>query len=163
MPTPSTKLMQNHGVMVQLACIWEATARKPGNVHRFADLDDLHYVDFLASAAAIGSVLDKAWFRPVGEIVLEAIKATRQVTSTNTNLGMVLLLTPLAAVVPGRRLRSELPRVLQSLTVADAVLVYEAIRVAEPGGLGVVSDQDVARTPTVTLRAAMALAEERDR
>src|SRR5204863_291932 len=76
MPAPSSKLMQNLGVMVQLACIWEATARKPGNVHRFADFDALHYVDFLASAAAIGGVLDKAWFRPVGEIVLEAIMAT---------------------------------------------------------------------------------------
>jgi len=163
MPTPSTKLMQNHGVMVQLACIWEATARKPGNVHRFADFADLHYVDFLASAAAIGAVLDKAWFRPVGEIVLEAIKATRQVTSTNTNLGIVLLLTPLAAVVPGRAVRPEIPRILRGLTVADAVLTYEAIRVAEPGGLGDVADQDVARTPTVSLRAAMALADDRDR
>lgn len=163
MPTPSTKMMQNHGVMVQLACLWEATARKPGNVHRYADFADLHYVDFLASAAAIGGVLDKAWFRPVGEIVLEAIKATRQVTATNTNLGIVLLLAPLAAVVPGRAMRSEIPKILRGLTVADAVLVYEAIRVAEPGGLGDVADQDVARTPTVPLREAMALAEDRDR
>jgi triphosphoribosyl-dephospho-CoA synthase len=163
MPTPSTKLMQNLGVMVQLACIWEATARKPGNVHRFADFEDLHYVDFLASAAAIGGVLDKAWFRPVGEIVLEAIKATRQVTTTNTNLGIVLLLTPLAAVVPGRDVKEEIPKILDQLTVADAVLVYEAIRLAEPGGLGEVAEQDVAQTPTVTLLEAMTLAESRDR
>ena len=163
MPSSSTKLMQNLGVVVQLACLWEATARKPGNVHRFADFSDLHYVDFLASAAAIGAVLDKAWFRPVGEIVLEAVKATRQVTTTNTNLGIVLLLTPLASVVPGRAIRPELPRILNNLTVADAVLVYEAIRVAEPGGLGKVESQDVANAPTVTLREAMRLAEDRDR
>jgi triphosphoribosyl-dephospho-CoA synthase len=163
MPTPSTKLMQNLGAMVQIACLWEATARKPGNVHRFADFEDLHYVDFLASAAAIGGVLDKAWFRPVGEIVLEAIKATRQVTATNTNLGIVLLLTPLAAVVPGRALRAEIPKILDALTVADAVLVYEAIRHAQPGGLGEVAEQDVGRIPTVTLREAMILAESRDR
>jgi triphosphoribosyl-dephospho-CoA synthase len=163
MPTPSTKLMQNLGVVAQLACVWEATARKPGNVHRFADFNELHYVDFLASAAAIGGVLDKAWFRPVGEIVLEAIKATRYVAATNTNLGIVLLLTPLAAVVPGRDLRAEIPKILHGLTVADAVLVYEAIRAAEPGGLGEVAEQDVAQTPTVTLRETMALAEGRDR
>src|SRR5436190_21490910 len=127
----------NHpGLLVQLACLWEATARKPGNVHRFADHAGLTYVDFLTSAAAIGGVLDKAWFRPVGEIVLEAVKATRLVTSTNTNLGIVLALTPLAAVVPGRSLRPEIPAILRGLTVADAVLAYEAIRVAQPGGLG---------------------------
>lgn len=163
MPTPSTKLLQNHGVLVQLACIWEATARKPGNVHRGCDFDSLHYVDFLASAAAIGGVIDKAWFRPVGEIVLDAIKATRTVAATNTNLGIVLALTPLAAVVPGRPLRGELSAILEKLTVADAALVYEAIRTAEPGGLGEVDAQDIKTTPTVTLREAMRLAEDRDR
>jgi triphosphoribosyl-dephospho-CoA synthase len=52
---------------------------------------------------------------------------------------------------------------LRELTVADATLVYEAIRLAEPGGLGRVEEQDVAEPPTVTLREAMALAQDRDR
>jgi triphosphoribosyl-dephospho-CoA synthase len=158
-PTSKTSL----GVLAQLACIWEATARKPGNVHRFLDRDDLGYLDLLASAAAIGPSMEKAWYRPVGEIVLEAIKATRNVVSTNANLGIVLLLTPLAAAIPGRPLRSEVTRILDELTVADAVLVYEAIRLAQPGGLGRVDDQDVAETPTVTLKQAMELAADRDR
>jgi triphosphoribosyl-dephospho-CoA synthase len=158
-PTSKTSL----GVLAELACVWEATARKPGNVHRFMDRDDLGYLDLLASAAAIGPALEKAWYRPVGEIVLEAIKATRNVVSTNANLGIVLLLTPLAAAIPGRPLRQEVTRILGELTVADAVLVYEAIRLAEPGGLGHVDEQDVADTPTVTLKQAMELAEARDR
>ena len=163
MPNPHAKLMQDLGVMAQLACIWEATARKPGNAHRCADFDDLRYVDFLASAAAIAPVLDKAWFRPVGEVVLESIQATRRVVSTNTNLGIVLLLAPLAAVVPGRELRDQVPRILRELTVTDAALVYEAIRLADPGGLGEAAEQDVRTTPTVTLLEAMRLAESRDR
>ena len=40
--------------------------------------------------------------------------------------------------------------------------VYRAIRLAQPGGLGEVSDQDIACEPTITLRAAMALAADRD-
>ena len=28
------------GLCAQLACVWEATARKPGNVHRFRDFAD---------------------------------------------------------------------------------------------------------------------------
>ena len=163
MPNPHAKLMQDLGVMAQLACVWEATARKPGNAHRYADFDDLSYVDFLASAAAIAPVLDKAWFRPVGEVVLEAIQATRRVVQTNTNLGIVLLLAPLAAVVPGRELRDEVPRILRELTITDATLVYEAIRLAEPGGLGEVAEQDIRTTPTITLLEAMRLAESRDR
>ena len=162
--TETAKLpLQDFGIMAQIACLWEASAQKPGNVHRYADFADLTYLDLLASAAAIGPVLEKAWYRPVGEIVLEAIKATRRVTTTNSNLGIVLLLTPLAAVPPGRRLRDEVPRILAELTVADAVLVYEAIRVAEPGGMGRVTAQDLTEIPTVTLRAAMVLAADRDR
>ena len=38
------------GLCAQLACIWEATARKPGNVHRFRDFADVGYLDFLVSA-----------------------------------------------------------------------------------------------------------------
>src|SRR5438876_739889 len=90
------------GLCAQLACVLEATARKPGNVHRFMDFADTSYLDFLLSAAAIAPVMERAVGRPVGETVLEAIRATRRVTSANTNLGIVLLLAPLAAASGGR-------------------------------------------------------------
>lgn len=41
-------------------------------------------------------------------------------------------------------------------------MVYEAIRLAAPGGLGNVAQQDVREEPTQTLRQVMALAAERD-
>src|SRR5947209_9856921 len=90
------------GLCVQLACIWEATARKPGNVHRYRDFEDLTYFDFLVSAAAIAPVLDCANNRRVGQTILEAIDATRRLVRTNTNLGIVLLLAPLATVPTGK-------------------------------------------------------------
>jgi triphosphoribosyl-dephospho-CoA synthase len=52
--------------------------------------------------------------------------------------------------------------VLAKTTVLDAREVYAAIRLASPGGLGRVAEQDVACEPTVSLREAMALAAERD-
>src|ERR1700723_2922340 len=82
------------GLCAQLACIFEATARKAGNVHRFRDFDDLGYVDFLTSAAAIGPVFDDIR-GSLGKTILQAVKATRAVVATNTNLGIVLLLAPL--------------------------------------------------------------------
>ena len=42
---------------VTLACLLEATAPKPGNVHRGADFDDLTFADFLVSGVTIGPIL----------------------------------------------------------------------------------------------------------
>lgn len=150
------------GVCAQLACLWEATARKPGNVHRLCDFADTHYVDFLASAAAIGPAMEAARSRGVGATVLEAVGATRRVTRANTNLGIVLLLAPLAAIPEGEELPSGVRRVLDGLDLADARHVYEAIRLAAPGGLGEAPEQDVRDEPTLPLREAMALAAHRD-
>jgi triphosphoribosyl-dephospho-CoA synthase len=149
-------------LLVQTACTWEATARKPGNVHRFRDFDDSSYLDFLLSAAAVAPVLEKAVGRGVGETVLEAIRATRQVVTSNTNLGMVLLLAPLAAVPTQEPLGAGLARVLDGLDVTDARTVYQAIRIAAPAGLGRAADQDIRDEPTQTLRQVMTLAADRD-
>ena len=157
--------MLSVGLCTQLACVWEATARKPGNVHRYRDFDDATYLDFILSAAASAPVLETAGVRPVGLTILEAVRATRQVVRTNTNLGILLLLAPLAAAAnaaTGEPLRDRVGRVLDGLDVADARAAYEAIRLANPSGLGRVEDQDVSGEPTRTLREVMALAADRD-
>lgn len=150
------------GMLAQVACLLEATARKPGNVHRFADFRDLDYLDFLLAAAAVADPLDRALEEGVGVAVLAAVEATRRVVATNANLGIILLLAPLAAVPRSESLAEGLPRVLAATTVDDARLVYQAIRMASPGGLGRAEEQDVADEPTITLRDAMILAADRD-
>ncbi len=114
------------------------------------------------SATAIAEPLDRAFTTGIGRAVYEAIVATRRVVSTNTNLGIVLLLAPLAAVPINVDLRDGIEAVLAAATVDDSKWVYRAIRLAEPGGLGDVPEQDVKGEPTVTLREAMALAADRD-
>jgi triphosphoribosyl-dephospho-CoA synthase len=148
--------------MAQLACIWEATARKPGNVHRFQDFDETAYVDFLASAVAMGPALAPAARARVGWTILEGVRQTRRIVPTNTNLGILLLLAPLAAVDPNQSLRVGLPGVLDQLDVEDSHLVFQAIRLANPGGLGRVPEEDVAGEPTRPLREIMVLAADRD-
>lgn len=155
-------LSQSPGRLAEVACLLEVAAIKPGNVHRFADLPGLRYVDFVLSAAAIAGPLDRAVSEGVGSAVLAAIGATRRVVSTNTNLGIVLLLAPLAAVPQDIDLAEGVERVLAETTVADACLVYRSIRLAQPGGMGEVPDQDVSGDPTITLREAMALGALRD-
>jgi len=152
-------------VAAQLACLLEASAPKPGNVSPGADFHDARYEDFLASAAAIGPALAAAAERPLGATIRAAVEATARWAPSNTNLGLVLLLAPLAraALQPGERpLGARLAATLAATTVADAREAYTAIRLAAPGGLGQAPQQDVAGTPTVPLRDAMALAQDRD-
>jgi triphosphoribosyl-dephospho-CoA synthase len=155
-------VMDRIGLLAQVACLWEVTARKPGNVHRYRDFDDATYLDFLLSAAAVAPVLATAADVGIGEAVHEAIRRTRDVAPSNTNLGMVLLLAPLAAVPPDVPLRGGVAAVLDRAGVADTVRVYEAIRLANPSGLGRVEAQDVSEEPTLPLRQVMALTTDRD-
>ncbi len=148
----------------QLACLLEVSAPKPGNVTPQHHFHDTRYEDFLASAVAIGPALARAGERPLGTTVRLAIEATLRWTRSNTNLGIVLLLAPIAraALLAKGSLRERVAGVLAETTVADAAEVYEAIRQARPGGLGSATSEDVAAVPTVSLREAMALAAERD-
>ena len=150
----------------QLACLLEASAPKPGNVSPGVRFGDTTYEDFLASAVAIGPALGAAGINPVGTTIRRAIQATRRWTNANTNLGIVLLLAPLARAAHGTvdagDLRTALRRVLGETTIDDAREAYAAIRLASPGGLGSTREQDVAGEPTVSLLEAMRLAADRD-
>ena len=150
------------GLHAQTACIWEATARKPGNVHRFRDFDDATYLDFLTAAAATARLLAASPRRPVGRTVNDAVRQTRRVVRANVNLGILLLLAPLTKAAGHGDLRTDLPRVLDALTVEDSGAVFAAIRLANPGGLGRAPEQDVSGEPTLPLRQVMTLAADRD-
>jgi triphosphoribosyl-dephospho-CoA synthase len=148
----------------QLACLLEVSAPKPGNVSPERHFHDTRYEDFLASAVAIGPALADAGRQPLGRVIRRAVEDTLRWTRSNTNLGIVLLLAPLAraALAEGGTLRQRLSGILAQTTIADAADVYAAIRQARPGGLGESKAEDVAAAPTVPLRDAMALASERD-
>ena len=145
-----------------LACLLEATAPKPGNVHRGADFEDLCFNDFVVSAVAIGPAMQSARQVGVGDSILAATRATRTLVGRNTNLGCVLLIAPLAAAAPEQPLGSGIDDVLRSLSASDAARVYEAIRLVTPGGLGTVAEMDVHDSAPVDLVAAMRLAADRD-
>ena len=155
----------------QLACLLEAAAPKPGNVSPARAFRDMAFEDFLASAAAIGPPFMQAGANALGATIRDAVAATNRWTRANTNLGMVLLLAPLAraasrvaddagsvAVV----LRDQVAHVLDATTVADATDVFAAIRRAAPGGLGKAPEQDVSGEPALPLKAIMTMAADRD-
>jgi triphosphoribosyl-dephospho-CoA synthase len=148
---------------VQLACVLEASAEKPGNITPSHDFEDTSYEDMLRSGIALGPELGCAGDRGVGETVLAAVRASRGAAGANTNLGIALLLAPLArAALTREPLRERLGDVLRALTVDDARAAYAAIRLAGAGGLDEPVEHDVRDEPRVTLREAMAAAPQRD-
>lgn len=154
--------MCRHGAAVTLACVWEATAPKPGNVYPGADFPDMAYSDFVRSAVAIGPIFDLE-IRSVGQTIVDAVQATQAEVRKNTNLGTILLIAPLAAVARDLPLKEGIHEVLERLSEVDTKWVFEAIRLANPGGLGRTDQADVRDDPPRRpLREIMALAADRD-
>lgn len=160
------------GWSAALACLLEATAPKPGNVHPAARFADLAYDDLVAAGLAIAPAMQQAAHRPLGRTILDAVTAARAVSRSNANLGIVLAIAPLAAAArhpaaPGtgpegaatghRRtiLLAAVEAVLSRLTPTDAADVWQAISLAAPGGMGASTRWDLGGPPPDDLRAAM--------
>lgn len=146
------------------ACIAELEALKPGNVHIFADGHGMQIQDFLHSAEVAAAPLAKPG-STVGERILHAIQATNRAVGCNTNLGIVLLCAPLihaAYMEESMPAEARLNAVLQDLTLQDAMLAFNAIKVASPAGLGASDRHDVHQPPQGTLLDAMREASEKD-
>ncbi|RWK37112.1 MAG: triphosphoribosyl-dephospho-CoA synthase [Mesorhizobium sp.] len=149
------------------ACRMEIEALKPGNVHLFADGHGMSAAQFMTSAEVSSGPLTDPRL-PVGQRMLEAVRATRQAVATNTNLGIILLAGPLlcaaemtGARLPDNSLHDNLDAVLRAMSMDDTRAVFEAIVAAAPGGLGEAAN-DVRQEPKVHLLEAMREAADRD-
>jgi triphosphoribosyl-dephospho-CoA synthase len=159
-----THIRLSPGAAATLAFLWEATAPKPGNVHPSASFEDTTFGDYVASSVVVGPIIELTATVGVGRTVLDAVRATRRAVGTNTNLGALLLMAPLAAVPHDTPLQQGIGGVLERLTTRDTADVYAAIRLARPGGLQHVSVADVydRSPPELSLVNAMRLAADRD-
>jgi triphosphoribosyl-dephospho-CoA synthase len=159
------------GSIATLACCLEVAAPKAGNVHRGADFENLVLEDFLVSATVLGQTIDECLSRSVGETVLTIIERTSILVGTNTNLGMALLLVPLAKAIQWNQLESRklltarhTKEVLQKLGAEEGELIYRAIRQAHAGGLGKMERADLSDPfpADMTVIDVMSLAADRD-
>ena len=166
-PESKNALQYTAGQLASWVCQLEVTASKPGNVHRAADFEDVTLGDFLSSAIALGSAIDA---QPpaggTGSMILSAVERTNLVTRTNTNLGIVLLICPLAKLV--QRGEAIVPQSItaeiEALTGAESQAVYQAIATAKAGGLSMVGKHDVNDAGSAPERIidAMEIASDRD-
>jgi triphosphoribosyl-dephospho-CoA synthase len=151
----------------QIASVLEVSGHpKPGNVHRTQNFPDMVFEDFLLSGIAIGDTMAKAAKRGLkyrdtpdkwekirlGELILEAVTETDHWVANNTNLGIVMLTTPLSVVagmsnedtVNWDAFRDKVDQIIKSTTPEDAVNLYKAINIADAGGMGEQEELDVA-------------------
>ena len=142
------------------ACILEASAPKPGNVHPGAEFPDLAHADLVAAAVAIAPVFERATEAPLGRTILAAVTASAAVTRSNANLGIVLAIAPLAAAAATNS--EAVTAVLTRLGPADAADVWRAIALARPGGLGASDRHDLGGPAPDDLLEAMRAAAHRD-
>jgi len=159
---PINRSLVHRTMLIQAACTLEVLARKPGNSSPAKPLSSPGPEELLFCAGATAQVLALAPGRPLGQTILEGAVASRSVAATNANLGILLLLTPMAAVPDDQPIHLGIGPLIEATTVEDARLAYEAIRLMEPGGLGEAPDQDVHKSPSKSLVETMRLAQDRD-
>ncbi len=151
---------------VYKSCITEINAFKPGNVSIHSAGHGMEAKDFIRSAELISPVMGNPDLT-VGERILQSVQLTMSQVGCNTNLGIILLTAPLAQaaflVKENEFLQQTIYKVLDNLTIDDARLAFEAIELANPGGLGNTSTHDIREPATVTLLEAMQAAQDRDR
>ncbi|RJS49367.1 MAG: ATP--dephospho-CoA triphosphoribosyl transferase CitG [Methanobacterium sp.] len=145
----------------QIASVLEVSGHpKPGNVHRNRDFHDMVFEDFLISGVVIGDTIRKAAKKGeklssssdlsslgLGKLIFEAVQETNKWVLNNTNLGIVMLLTPISAAAAMSdsffQLRENIDLLLINTTSQDAVNLYKAIQLADAGGMGKRDDLDV--------------------
>lgn len=159
-----TKLTNELAQVYKIACLAEVEALKPGNVHIFADGHGMQVHDFIQSAEVSSAVIAQANLT-LGERIFTSIEATWLAVNCNTNLGIVLLCAPIIHSLqlrPSTNLRGQIASVLNQSTKEDAQLVFKAIRLAKPAGLGQVSVHDVNETADCNLLEAMQASASKD-
>ncbi|WP_220607805.1 triphosphoribosyl-dephospho-CoA synthase [Methanobrevibacter oralis] len=129
---------------------------KPGNVHRTRNYDDMVFEDFIISGIVIGDTIREATKNVnienpcLGKYILNAVKETDNWIKNNTNLGIVMMIIPIACATAisnnFNEIRPNIIKLMKSTSVEDACDLYDAINIADAGGMGNQDEYDVAST-----------------
>lgn len=127
---------------------------KPGNVHRTRDYDDMEFEDFVISGIVIGDTIREACADvdvenpELGKYILQAVAETDRWIKNNTNLGIVMMTTPIAVAAAISDsfddIRENIKLLMGNTSVDDACALYDAINIADAGGMGDQDEYDVA-------------------
>ena len=127
---------------------------KPGNVHRTRNYDDMEFEDFIISGIVIGDTVREACSEVdvknprLGKYILQAVAETDRWIKNNTNLGIMMMTIPIAVAAAISDsfddIRENVKLLMANTSVDDACDLYDAINIADAGGMGDQDEYDVA-------------------
>ena len=152
---------------IKFVCDTEMESLKPGNVHKYSEGHNMNVKDFFKSSSIISRCLTKNNL-DLGKKILNSVNEIKKKVKKNTNLGILLMLSPIVTVVlkEGIISKEELLRKIRSLikkqNVKNSIPIFKAISLISPGGLGISKKYDVNEMPKTKLYKAMEFSRKRD-
>ena len=152
---------------IKFVCDTEIKSLKPGNVHKYSKGHGMNLKDFLKSSLIISKCLTKNNL-DLGKKILISVNEIQNKIKKNTNLGIILMLSPIATIVQeeGVISKEELLKKIKSLikkqNIKNSIPIFKAISLTSPGGLGFSKKYDVNEPPNTNLYKAMEFAKKKD-
>lgn len=152
---------------IKLSCYAEMSALKPGNVHEYSPGHRMITKDFYKSANIIANCLTNNNFH-FSKKILKCVQEIKEKVKKNTNLGIILLFAPIVSIVlekgilNKKELYKKIPLYIKKQNLKKSLPIFEAIKIAAPGGLGKSTKYDVNQLPKVTLYNAMNYSSKKD-
>ena len=152
---------------IKFVCDAEIKSLKPGNVHKYSEGHGMNLKDFLKSSLIISKCLTKNNL-DLGKKILISVNEIQNKIKKNTNLGIILMLSPIATIVQeeGVISKEELLKKIKSLikkqNIKNSIPIFKAISLTSPGGLGFSKKYDVNEPPNTNLYKAMEFAKKKD-
>ena len=152
---------------IKFVCDIEMESLKPGNVHKYSPGHDMSVEDFLKSSLIISKCLtnNNLYF---GEKIFNCVKEIKLKIKQNTNLGIILLLSPLVEVILNhgiiskKELLKKTKKLIRKQNIKNSTPIFKAISLASPGGLGLSKKYDVNKLPKTNIFKAMKYSEKKD-
>jgi len=152
---------------VKFACDTEMKSLKPGNVHQYSQSHDMHVKDFFKSSSIISKCLTNNNL-DLGKKILTSVNEIQNKIKKNTNLGIILMLSPIVTVVQKegiiskKKLLKKIKSLIKKQNIKNSIPIFEAIALTSPGGLGFSKKYDVNKLPKISLYKAMEYSKKRD-
>jgi len=152
---------------IKFVCDVEMESLKSGNVHKFSKTNDMSVKDFLKSSLIISTCLTKKKI-DLGKKILNSVKEIQKKVKKNTNLGIILMLSPIVSIVlkegiiSKEKLVKKIKILIKKQSVKNSIPIFKAISITSPGGLGFSRKYDVNKIPKINLYKAMEYSKKRD-
>ena len=152
---------------IKFVCDTEIKSLKPGNVHKYSKGHGMNIKDFLKSSLIISKCLTKNNL-DLGKKILVSVNEIQNKIKKNTNLGIILMLSPIVTVIQkeGVISKEELIKKIKSLikkqNIKNSIPIFKAISITSPGGLGFSEKYDVNQLPKISLHKAMEYSKKKD-